>query len=511
MMNLALLGWPVVVLALAARLTLPPLVLVGLIGGYLLLPTRGGWDFPLLPPFNKSSIPSLFLLFLAFVMCQASARSGPSRADPDGLNRPGWLPRSAIMWVPFALLMLGAFVTAVTNRDPLVYGVAWLPGMRLYDALSIVMLTLVTLVPLLLGRKFFAHPARQRLVLLALVVAAFGYSFLALYEIRMSPQLNNIVYGFFPHQWNQHIRNGGWRPIVFLQHGLTLAIFLAMASLAAFGLFRLARSSHRKLYLAAGTWLFGTLVLANSLGALIVAVVLLPVVLLLGFRMQLMVAAVLAAITLSYPMLRSADLVPTDRLVQISTKINYGRSFSLAFRFQQEDELLAHARQRPLAGWGTFGRNRVFNEHGRDTSTTDGLWIGVFGTSGWLGYLGLFGLLTLPLIILPFRIPKGAVEPETAVLALVLAAQLVYLIPNGQMSPVSWLIAGALIGRLEFKRATVAQAEAEGPSRGAAAYARKAPAPAETPPPVSAPSRDRERRVYSRQTTVHHRAERQGG
>jgi hypothetical protein len=512
MTTLALLGWPLLLLALAARLTLPTLILVGVIGGFLLLPTQGGWDFPVLPPFNKNSIPALFLLALAFVMCQSSAGAGAQRADPGGLNRPGWIPRSPAAWGPIALIVLGAFLTVASNGDPLTYGTRRLSGLRPYDAFSIVMLTMVTLVPLILGRKFFAHPERQRLVLQVLVVAALGYSLLALYEIRMSPQLNNMVYGFFPHQWGQHIRGGAWRPVVFLQHGLTLAIFFAMAALAAFGLSRLVRSSDKKLYLLAGGWIFGTLVLSNSLGALIVAVVLLPVVFLLSFRLQLMAAAVVAAITLTYPMLRSADVVPTDRLVSIAAQIDYGRSYSLAFRFNQEDELLEHARQRPLAGWGTFGRHRVFDERGNDTSTTDGMWIITFGMFGWIGYLGQFGLLTLPLMLLPFRIPKSAVDPATATLALVLAAQIVYLLPNGQMSPVSWLIAGALLGRLEVRRSTGAEAEAPAmPRRGAGAYGRSAPSASDLTPPVAAPAKDRGGHVYSRQTRVHHRAQRQGG
>ena len=41
-----------------------------------------------------------------------------------------------------------------------------------------------------------------------------------------------MVYGFFPHSWLQHVRGGGFRPIVFMNHGLVLGIFLSMAVVA---------------------------------------------------------------------------------------------------------------------------------------------------------------------------------------------------------------------------------------------------------------------------------------
>ena len=56
--------------------------------------------------------------------------------------------------------------------------------------------------------------------------------FLVIWEARMSPQINQQLYGFFAHDWLQHIRNG-FRPIIFLAHGLRVGIFLAMAMVAA--------------------------------------------------------------------------------------------------------------------------------------------------------------------------------------------------------------------------------------------------------------------------------------
>ena len=71
------------------------------------------------------------------------------------------------------------------------------------------------------------------------------------------------------------------------------------------------------------------------------------------------------------------------------------RARSLEFRFINEDRLLGRASERPLAGWGRFGRNRVYDEEGGyDVSVTDGRWIIVLGQFGILGFIAEFGLLT---------------------------------------------------------------------------------------------------------------------
>jgi hypothetical protein len=53
-------------------------------------------------------------------------------------------------------------------------------------------------------------------------------------------------------------------------------------------------------------------------------------------------------------------------------------------------------RQRPFLGWGGYGRNRIFDEEGRDVSVTDGLWIILLGELGAVGFVGVFGLGLVP-------------------------------------------------------------------------------------------------------------------
>src|SRR5690606_38002774 len=85
----------------------------------------------------------------------------------------------------------------------------------------------------------------QREILVALMVAGLAYSMPMLVEIRLSPQLNVWVYGFFQHGFDQMIRYGGYRPIVFLEHGLWVAFFALMAFCSALALARLAPPEER--------------------------------------------------------------------------------------------------------------------------------------------------------------------------------------------------------------------------------------------------------------------------
>lgn len=445
MVNIAFLTWPVVSAFVFRALDLRLAIAVTLIGGYLLLPPSVSIDPPLLPPIEKNTVAAISALVLAALF--AAGASGEDR----GL--PGWLPRNRVALLLICLLVAGAFLTVQTNGDRISTGSRVLPALRLYDAFSIIQGILVALVPFFLGRKFFADSEQHRVLLIVICVAGVGYSFLALYEVRMSPQLNRYLYGYFPHSWVQHLRADGFRPVVFLRHGLELGIFICCAMLAAAACYRARVTANSWRFLAAALWLFMTLFLAKTLGAFLIAVVMLPLVLLLNVRLQLLAAGALGAIIMLYPMLRGADLVPTDSLVSFAESIDAQRAGSLQFRFDNEDILLERANERPLFGWGGYSRGRVFDENGRDISTTDGWWVIVAGQGGWIRYIGECGLLTLSIIFLAFRSRTLNVSLVTSGLSLVLAANLVDLLPNAGLTPITWLMAGALYGRLEVAAA----------------------------------------------------------
>ena len=474
--HIVLFSWPVVVLILFRRCSAGVAVAVSIVAGYLLLPRSPSFNPPLLPTIEKDTIPALAALVMAAALAGRASRPGGAAAAAagDGIL-PGWLPRPLLMRLLLLLLLVGSFLTVLTNQDTIVRGGTVLRGERLYGAFSAILTFIMTMLPFVLARKFLSDDRGHRVLLGVLAVAGLVYSIPVLYEIRMSPQLSRMIYGYFPHDWIQHMRGGGFRPVVFLEHGLWLAIFMASAFLAALGLVRASSGETRRRYLFAAIWLFGTLAISHNLGALVIAICLGALLLLTSARIQILMAAVIAAIVLTYPILRGGGLVPTDRFLVLAEKVSIDRAMSLKTRFDNEDMLLERASERPLAGWSGWGRNRVLDEEGRDISITDGLWTLVIGQSGWIGYIGQFGLMGLPLILIALRRRRLGPGPETAALCLVLAAGMIDLIPNATRTPVTWLVAGALAGRLEWPRMAAAAAAPQAPA--AAAGPEKGPRP----------------------------------
>lgn len=458
---LALFAWPGVAFLLFRILPTRDAILWTILAGYLVLPERVAVDLPMLPAFDKTFIPAA----TATLLCLTRLRN-PLELLPRGL-------------VPMALtlvFLLAPFATVATNREALFYGPTVLPGLRPYDAFSFGLSHAVLIVPFLLGQRFFRDEGALRLLLTAIAVAGLAYTLPALLEVRLSPQLHRWAYGFHPHQFLQQMRGDGFRPMVFLTHGLKVALFMAMALIAAAALWRGHAAPAKARWAAASVWLAMTLVLCKTVAAWAYAVVFAPLVLVAGRRLQRLALLGVALTVLAYPMLRGADLVPTGRLVATAEAISPQRAYSLGFRFRHEDALLARANLKPLFGWGGFSRSRVFDaETGRDISVTDGSWVITVGQYGWVGYMAEFGLLTWPLLLLGAT-RAGRRAPFAAIaLALVLAANLTDLLPNSGMTPLTWLIAGSLSGMLRATRRASAPGAPARPGRAAA------PAPSARP------------------------------
>lgn len=441
-----LFSWPVVVYLLFRRLPFHEAIIWSILGGYLLLPTRAGFDLPAVPPIDKQSLTSLSVVLMV-VLGVGAAATGRARfngvADALGLKMP--FPIAVLMLV----MLTSPFITVFTNPEVLQYGPLILPALRPYDAISIIGGFVFGLLPFLLAQRHFATVESHVVLLKALVLAMLIYSLPTLFEIRMSPQLNVTFYGFFPHQFLQHMRDGGFRPVVFLLHGLWLAIIFAMAVTAALALWkhRLFEGKRAGHWIFAALYLLIVLALSNSLGALVIAAMIIPVAVLLGTRGQVLVAAVLAGAVLVYPILRGAQIVPVDDILSLAESVSAERAASLEFRLRNEDALSERAAEKPWGGWGSWGRNLIFDpETGQDQSIVDGAWILLIGTYGWLGYLAQFGLMTLPILLIALGRRKVPIAPATAGLALVMVVNLVDLIPNATMGPVTWLISGALAG-----------------------------------------------------------------
>lgn len=434
---LALIAWPLITVALFLRLSLERAVIWSILGAYLVLPPVAAMDFPLLPPFDKVTIPNVAALATCILLVG---------------KRVAWLPRSPTGRVLTVLFVFSPVVTVLTNADAIPFAIGGLPGLRVYDALSEIILQVLSLAPFLLARQFLATEAAQRDILVALVAGCLVYSIPMLIEIRLSPQINVWVYGFFQHDFIQTVRYGGYRPIVFLPHGLWVALFTMISLLAAVALRRHDRSRWRRSYLLAVVYLGFMLVQCKSVAALVYAAFLAPVVAVASARLQVTLALGLAMIAVGYPLLRGADIVPASAIVERVERIDPDRAQSLGYRFDNEDVLLARANEKPFFGWGGWGRNHVYDvETGRMLTVTDGRWIIVIGTLGWFGYIGEFGLLALPLFLLwrASRRRGVALSPYVGPLALCTGINMIDMLPNATLIPFTWLIAGSILGYAE--------------------------------------------------------------
>jgi hypothetical protein len=439
---LMLAAWPLITLAMFRWWPIERALIWSLLGAYMVLPPPpAAFDFPLMPPLTKESLPSL----ATFVICLIHAG-----------RRVPLLPQSLPGRVLVALFVLSPVATVLTNGDPVFYGRIGLPSLGLKDMVALVLLQFILLLPFLLARQHLATPEGLRELVMALMLGGLIYSLPMLLEVRLSPQLNIWIYGYFQHSFEQMMRSGGFRPIVFMYHGLWVAFFTVMAMACALALAREADVRRRVFYLLAALYLGGVLVLCKSLGSLMYGVYLAPLALFLPTRMQIRIAGVMAVMAISYPVLKGAGLIPVDWILEQAGKVDPERANSLRFRLDNEDILMERALEKPLFGWGSWGRNHILNPvTGVIETVTDGRWIILIGIFGWVGYLAEFGLITLPVLMLwhySRRLGNAAHVRLIGPVALLLAINLIDMLPNATLTPLTWLFAGAVLGLAEAAR-----------------------------------------------------------
>ena len=438
--SIAFFAWPIVAIFFFTRRPFDHAIIWTVLGALLLLPAQVAIKFPMIPAIDKNSVASVSALFccLLFARAQDVPRS-----------------KSRLVGALSIIYVFSPVMTSMLNNDDIVIGARILPGVGYYDGVSALLSQSISFAPYLIARRFLRKTAQQYGILQGLTIGGFIISFPMLFEMRMSPQLSSWIYGYFSSSFPAEMRNGGFRPVVFMTNGLMASFFLSTAFIAAVGLSRLKIRPVSRRPLGLAVYLGIVLVLCKSAGALIYGIVLGPLVRWTTPRRQIHVAVVLAGVALLYPVLRLTFLFPTEELVAVSSTFSEERAGSLKFRFDQEDALLSHASERLLFGWGRYGRNRVYWETGDEASVTDGLWIITLGQFGLVGFISQFGLFVLP-VFYAFGAIRRLSDPSErlllATLAIIVAITAVEQLPNSSISTWSWLLSGALLGRAEHVR-----------------------------------------------------------
>ena len=447
-------AWPVLTILCYRRFGLEKTIIFSILGGYLFLPMRANFNLPLIPALNKETIPGLCILWLLW-----------RHNHPIGLKQ-----RDPLLKAALAVVFLAPLFTTLSNTDPLIYGPRVVTPLGISDYLdATVENLLIIFLPLMFGYRYLASASSHKTLVRAILICGLVYSVPILWEVRMSPQLHVWIYGFFPHEFAQHIRYGGFRPVVFVGHGLLVAEFMALVFLAAMVVARHEKSIDATKRIALLVYCTVILLMCKTMGAVLIAFALFLVSQTMGYRATLRVGTVLMGIVLLFPMMRNLDSFPDKDLVAFFEVRDPERAKSLDYRFKNEDILLDKANERALFGWGKWGRALDYNTKTGEASTVvDGYWIVQFGFWGWAGYLGLMLLFALP-VMLQARLfkPKSAarkrhaaviLDPYTVVISLMLMLNLVDSIVNDSVSIVTALLAGALWGNYQWVRSPDRQA-----------------------------------------------------
>lgn len=402
----------------------------------MFLPEVVTLDAPGIPGVGKIEAASVACLFGMLLTGRRRLREARPFRGPEALT---------------LLLFACDVATVVTNGDPVVVGPTFIAGLGSSDVVSSIYKDLLWYtVPFLVGRALITSSKELKELLAAVAIAGAIYTPLLFIELMLSPQLHGWIYGFYQHSFAQTFRGGGFRPTVFMNHGLAVGLFMAWAVVAAVALAKARRAASGIPAPVVAVYNGAFLVACKSLGAVLYAAAATPLLALLPPRLVARSTVVAALLVLSYPACRTFELFPVEAVVSAARSFSPARAESLEFRLRMEELITKHTAERPWFGWGWSGRNIVYEaESGKQASVSDGQWIVVTSVHGIAGFAATFPLLVWPLFGLRRRLRRIEIPADRAMLAglaVMVAIGAVDLIPNGLFSHLIVFFAGALYG-----------------------------------------------------------------
>ncbi len=424
--SLVMFGWIPVVLYLFSRFPAQRAIVVSFVTGFLFLPQL--FKFPIaqgIPAYDKVSATS-YCVLLATLLFDAGRFSS---------FKPGWLDLPMLIWClcPIATQMSnGLSPISPTTGQIVTWGI-----------------------PYFLGRIYLNDLAGLRQLAIGIFAGGLSYIPLCLIELRIAPTLHLKLYGFHARSdFSQTIRYGGYRPTVFLEHGLWVGVWMMAATLIGIWLWR-AKVIKQLRGIPIGRLaivLVITFVLVKSTGAYIYLALGVVILFIAGWlRTSLPVLLLVMGISFYLYLGATGTLYTIPQVVSFVSSANDDRSGSVVFRLINEEALSQKARQRMLFGWGDSGGNRVYDESGRDITITDSLWIIAFGSQGLVGLISFTASLFVPSFGFCFsRYPPSTwsnpkVAPVAA-LSLVLILYMLDSVLNAMVCPVFMLASGGISG-----------------------------------------------------------------
>lgn len=442
---IALFGWVPVILLIFTLLPTRRAVVAAFIAGWCFLPMYG-YGIAGLPDYNKQNA-TCFGILLATILFDGSRLT---RFRPRLLDIP------MLLWCvcPFISNTLGEFGPyegmSTTVRHIFQWGV-----------------------PYFIGRMYFTDLRSMRELAIGLFIGGLVYVPLCLFEIKMSPQLHKLVYGFFQDDWVMTLRGGGWRPTVFMQHGLAVGMFMCMSALVGVWMWR-AKSVKTVLgmpVLILAPILLATAVLCKSTGAIALMAMGLGVLWGTTFLKTRWAVRLLIAIPVLYIASRTVGGWDGSELLDLAKLVSDERSGSLNWRLRSENDCWHLVQPRVLFGFGRFVFAGTRIEGSSTTITPDGLWLIALVSNGLFGLTMLFSALLLPVVsfarrIKPIHWAHPAVAPAGA-LAVIVVLYTIDNLFNAMINPIFTLVAGGLVSTAasipKARRAQVAVVQSPAP------------------------------------------------
>lgn len=429
MVPAAMFGWLPFVAWLFSRIRPPHrAVIAGLLLAWMFLPEYD-YHLPALPTYDKISAASYGILL------------GMWCFDRGAFSR----VRFHACDLPVALWCGSSFLSSVAN------------GLGAYDGASAMLAKIVAWgVPYYIGRVYFDQMKALKELAIGIFLGALIYIPFCWVEFAISPRLHKMLYGFHVGNFGQTKRSGGWRPMVFMKHGLMCGMWMASGSLA--GL-RLALSRNlgktvpliRAPTMLALIVLLVTLVLLKSFGALVLMIGGAVAIAVVGRLKWMLPVLAISLVPIGYVSTRGSGWWDAQNLIDASLAIsNEERSESLAFRIKNENVLVNKALEQPIFGWAGWKRSFVFNSAGVPTSVPDGLWIIALGQNGVFGLSALTLTLLLPqwlfMRIFPAKCWREQAVAAIAPLSVLLGLFMIDNLFNDMFNPVMLLAAGGITG-----------------------------------------------------------------
>ena len=378
--QLAALGWVPFCVALFLMVRPSKAVAIGLVTGFLVYPVAT-FDLPLIPAYDKRLATVLGPLVGALLM--------------DSKRWLGFRPR----WVdlPVAALCAAPVISALLNGHALHAGAA-----NSFD------FCLRWGAPWLLGRLYFMGFEDQKTFARVIIAGALIYVPFALFEVKMSPQFHQMVYGYGLKAFKHSQRAFGlWRPNVLAEHGLFYGLYNAFAALLAFWLW-FTKAERRIGPIGMGTAavvLFGMSLAIQSMNATLMMMVGMAI-LVSGSRWNwALPVVVLVAAAPCYVYVRQGLQWDGQELVEVADEV-FGRSraISLNVRLENEANLSNRIAEKPWFGYDDF-REFTGNTDSKANAIVDSMWLLYLGLYGLFALTALYAMELLPAIFLWRKLP----------------------------------------------------------------------------------------------------------